>query len=139
MAEIGETQNDSDLGMDVTPLVSKGRQVIRSYGSGGFKVNDAAFTGTILIAGDHTQSLAISTLADVTISLLAPLIASDPKPEILIVGTGSRMEQVSSALRQELRTHGIMVECMDTGAACRTYNVLIGEDRRVSALLMAIG
>ncbi|MGH6796969.1 MAG: MTH938/NDUFAF3 family protein, partial [Roseiarcus sp.] len=59
--------------------------------------------------------------------------------EILLLGCGPRMAPVPPALRQGLRVAGIVVDAMDTGAACRTYNVLLSEDRRVAAALLALG
>jgi len=55
---------------------------------------------------------------------------------ILLLGLGRRMETLAGALRAELRRAGIAVEAMDTGAACRTYNVLLAEDREVAAALI---
>jgi uncharacterized protein len=58
--------------------------------------------------------------------------------ELLLVGTGGRMAQIDRTLRQALRADGVVVEVMDTGAACRTYNVLMAEGRRVAAALIAV-
>ena len=54
----------------------------------------------------------------------------------LLLGCGARMMPVSPTLRQALKSVGISLEAMDTGAACRTYNVLLAEDRRVAAALL---
>jgi uncharacterized protein len=56
----------------------------------------------------------------------------------LILGLGPRFLMVPAELRQALKGHGIAVEAMDTGAACRTFNVLLAEDRRVAAALIAL-
>jgi uncharacterized protein len=58
--------------------------------------------------------------------------------EILLLGCGPRMELVTKAMRQPLRDAGIVVEPMDTGAAARTFNVLLSEERRVAAALIAV-
>ena len=58
--------------------------------------------------------------------------------ELLLIGTGARMTRVDRALRQALRADGVVIEPMDTGAACRTYNVLMAEGRRVAAALIAV-
>ena len=65
---------------------------------------------------------------------------ADPglKIEILLLGCGGQMELVDPALRAQLRNSGISIEPMDTGAACRTYNVLANENRKVAATLIAI-
>jgi uncharacterized protein len=58
--------------------------------------------------------------------------------EVLLLGTGTRHEFVPPSLRRRLRDAGIVIDTMDTGAACRTYNVLVAEDRRVAAALIAL-
>ena len=69
---------------------------------------------------------------------LAPIVAAAPAVELLILGLGPRFLPVPAALRQALKDQGIALEAMDTGAACRTYNVLLAEDRRVAAALIAL-
>lgn len=69
---------------------------------------------------------------------LAPLLAVDPQVEILLFGGGTQMTPVDPAVRAHLREAGIVVEPMDTGAACRTYSILAAEARRVAAALIAI-
>ena len=71
---------------------------------------------------------------DITAASLAPVI--DAGIQILLLGCGRQMLPVPSALREELRAHGVVIDAMDTGAACRTYNVLLAEDRRVAAALL---
>ncbi len=121
--------------MDVTPLIPADRQVIDSYGAGGFHVSGAAYTGAILVFPDGTQPWPVTELAEVTVESLRPVVEHG-HIEILLLGCGRRMQPVQSALRQALRQAGIVVDAMDTGAACRTYNVLLAEDRRVAAALL---
>ena len=66
------------------------------------------------------------------------LLASDPVPQILLIGCGQGAAMISPALRQALRAAGAVIDAMDTGAACRTYNVLLAEERRVAAALIAV-
>ncbi|MEE2624090.1 MAG: MTH938/NDUFAF3 family protein [Verrucomicrobiota bacterium] len=68
----------------------------------------------------------------------AEVIGAEPKPEILLLGSGAGSALLPEALRSEMRAAGIIIECMNTGAACRTFNVLMGEDRRVAAALFAV-
>jgi uncharacterized protein len=69
---------------------------------------------------------------------LTPLITESSRAAILLVGCGKHAELLPAALRSRLRDLGIAAEAMDTGAACRTYNVLIAEDRSVAAALIAV-
>jgi uncharacterized protein len=121
--------------VDVTPLIPADRQVIDSYGAAGFHVSGAAYEGAILVFPDRTQPWAVTALAEVTVESLAPVIAHG-NVEILLLGCGRRMQPASRALRQALRAAGIVVDTMDTGAACRTYNILLSEERRVAAALL---
>ena len=64
------------------------------------------------------------------------MFSAEPPIEILLIGSGAAFELAPPALRQALGARSIALECMDTGAACRTYNVLMAEDRRVAAALI---
>lgn len=57
-------------------------------------------------------------------------------PEVLLLGTGARQRFPHPRLYRALTDAGIGVECMDTPAACRTYNILVAEDRRVVAAIL---
>ena len=124
--------------MDVTPLIPAGRQVIDSYGARSFHVSGAGYDGAILVFPDKTESWPVAALADVTAESLRPVIEHGGV-EILLLGCGRRMQPVRPALRQALRQAGIIVDAMDTGAACRTYNILLAEERRVAAALLPAG
>jgi uncharacterized protein len=124
--------------MDVTPLIPADRQVIEAYGPSGFRVSGVAHQGAILVFPDATRAWAPETVAEVDAASLAAVVAHGGV-EILLVGCGRRMALLSKELRAKLRQSGIVVDAMDTGAACRTYNVLLAEDRRVAAALLPAG
>ena len=125
--------------MDVTPLIPAGRQVIESYGRIGFRVSGIAYEGAILVFPDATVPWeGTAVFADLNDTSLAPVMARGGV-EILLVGCGKRMLPLARSLRAQLREAGIVVDTMDTGAACRTYNVLLAEDRRVAAALLPAG
>ena len=120
--------------LDVTPLVARDRQVIESYGASGFRVSGIAYDSAILVLPQATLRWPVVTFAEVTFAGLAAVV--DAGVQILLLGCGNKMMLVPPALRQELRGRGVVVDAMDTGAACRTYNVLLAEDRRVAAALL---
>lgn len=120
--------------MELTPVTPSGRQVIESYGRRGFRVAGIAYAGPILVFPDATLDWEVAGIEAVSAETLRPVIERC-STEILLLGCGSRMTPVPAAVRQALRAAGIGLEPMDTGAACRTYNVLLGEDRRVAAAL----
>src|SRR5258708_5843864 len=124
--------------MDVTPLIPAGRQIIESYGPTGFRVSGKLFPASILVFGDRVEPWPVTALAEATLERFAPVTAHGGV-EILLLGCGQRMGQVPLALRHGLRAGGITLDAMDTGAACRTYNVLLGEERRVAAALIRLG
>jgi uncharacterized protein len=126
--------------MDVIPLVpQQDRQIVQAYGKGGFRVSDTGWTGAIIVFPVRTVSWNVTGLADLTIDAFATVgEASDPPIELLLIGTGPRMVLLPSKLRADLRALGFGIDVMDTGAACRTYNVLIGEERRVAAALLPV-
>ena len=124
--------------MDVTPLVPSGRQVIESYGAYGFKIGGAVHDGSVLVFPDRTLAWAVTDIDDLTFESLAPVAAPEAGVEILLLGCGPRLTLVPGALRDQLRQAGVVVDPMDTGAACRTFNVLLAEERRVAAALVAV-
>ena len=124
--------------MDLTPVIPSGRQVIESYGPGGFRVSGRAFATSILIFPDQTLAWNVRDAAAINAGDLAPVLAHGGI-EILLLGCGAQLLQVAPELRQTLRAAGIGVDPMDTGAACRTYNVLMAEGRPVAAALIRPG
>lgn len=122
---------------DVTPLIPAGRQVVDSYGRNGFHVSGVAYEGAILVTAEATAAWPVRSLAEVTLESFNILFGRGI--EILLLGCGARMAPVPVALRVALKAKGIVVDVMDTGAACRTYNVLLAEERRVAAALLPPG
>ena len=121
--------------MDLVPLRPAGRQLIERYGPTGFRVAGVIHRGPILVFPERTLAWTATCAAAVTWESLMPVVEHGAV-QILLIGLGSRVEAPASALRAELRRAGIAVEAMDTGAACRTYNVLLAEDRQVAAALI---
>jgi len=124
--------------MNLTPVIPSGRQVIESYGASGFRVTGVAHPTSILVFPDATLPWPVVEVGAVSAETLKPILEHGGV-EILLLGCGARMVPVPPDLRQELRAAGMTVDAMDTGAACRTYNVLMAEDRRVAAALIRLG
>jgi uncharacterized protein len=118
--------------MELTQVVQPGRQVIERYGPAGFHISGAIYLGPVLVFPEQTREWAG---AAASVEALAPVLAHGGV-ELLVLGLGRRMVPVAAGLRAALKTRGIAVEAMDTGAACRTYNLLLAEDRRVAAALL---
>ena len=109
-----------------------GPQIIERYGAAGFRVSGVTFAGPVLVFPERTI---LWENPAPTVEGLAPVIA-EGGIELVILGLGRRGAPAAPALRAALKAHGIGVEAMDTGAACRTYAVLLAEDRRVAAALL---
>ena len=118
--------------MELTQIAPLGRQIIERYGASGFRISGTVHLGPVLVFPDRTLSWVDAAL---TSESLAPIVEHGGI-EILLLGLGRRMAPVAAELRSWLRQAGIAVEPMDTGAACRTYNVLLGEERRIAAALL---
>jgi len=121
--------------MELTPLVPVGRQVIERYGPSGFRVAGVIYRGSVLVFPDRTLPWAAASAASITAESLMPVVKHGGV-QILLLGLGRTMGMIPPPLRSALRAAGIVLEPMDTGAACRTYNVLLAEDRRVAAALL---
>jgi uncharacterized protein len=126
--------------MDVTPLIPQGRQIIEGYGDDGFRISGRRIEGSVLVFPDKAVPWPVSEIGALSLGSLDEIGTAGRagSVELLLVGTGARMAQIDRGLRQALRADGVVIEVMDTGAACRTYNVLMAEGRRVAAALIAV-
>lgn len=122
--------------MDVTPLVRSGQQIIQSYKGGGFRVSGEVYSGAVIVLPSKTQLWAAAM--PLTLSHFQPLTAMAGDIDVLLIGTGASMVMIPSVLRQQLKEERLIADIMDTGAACRTYNVLMAEGRRVAAALLPV-
>jgi uncharacterized protein len=115
-----------------------GAYPIDAYGAGGFSFAGMTHRGSILVMPSGILAWDVSEPAQIDANSLAALFAeSAGSVEHLLVGTGTSFVPLAPALRQLLRARGIVGEPMATGAAARTYNILLGEKRRVAAALIA--
>lgn len=124
--------------MEFTPSAPAGLQVIQAYGDGGFRIAGAVFRTPVLVLPNATVPWAVTKTEEATPENLEPIIAFAPAVEILVLGGGAHSAVVDSVTGEILRGQGIALEAMPTGAACRTYNVLLAEDRRVAAALIPV-
>jgi uncharacterized protein len=126
--------------LDLTPLIPSGRQIVESYGDGRFRVTGQLHQSAILVFPDRTLVWPVTSAGEASLENLEPILAAgrEHKLELLLFGQGPRMLLVPPALRQGLREAGTVLEPMDTGAACRTYNVLMAEGRLVAAALIPV-
>ena len=116
-----------------------GRAAIDAYGAGGFRFADLSHRGSLLCLPSGMYAFAPTRFAEIDALALAPVLAErEDGISFLLIGCGPRIERVPEALRARFRAAGIGIDAMDTGAACRTYNVMLGERRPVAAALLAV-
>ncbi|MCH9807706.1 MAG: hypothetical protein K0U74_08250 [Alphaproteobacteria bacterium] len=111
---------------------------IDAYGNWGFRFADMSHRGSLLCLPSGHYGWEASSMADVSLDTLGLLLKDAGEIEVLLLGTGAKQIFPGPELRQALQDHGIAVEAMATGAAARTYNVLLGEQRAVAAALIAV-
>jgi uncharacterized protein len=123
---------------EMTPKGAAGRQRIDSYGGGGFRVGGSHHQGSIIVLPDRTLPWAVVAAAEIDEASLAPLLAAGTAVEVLLIGCGRTFVSPPPGLAMGLKGHGLALEWMDTGGACRTFNVLLMDERRVAAALIAV-
>jgi len=118
--------------MKFTEDYATGINVVRSYDSSGIVINTTSYSQSLIVSSnsliENWPLQQISGLNTDTLSLLLEL-----EPEVIVIGTGNRLEFPTPQAYSSIINQGIGIEFMDSGAACRTYNILISENRRVVA------
>jgi len=111
---------------------------IDAHGGGGFRFAGLSHRGSLLCLPDGIWAWPVAAPADLSDDLLAPVFARVDDLDFFILGTGAAPWTVPEALRLRFREAGISLDAMTTGAAVRTYNVMLMEGRRLGAGLIAI-
>lgn len=111
---------------------------IDAYGTGGFRFAEMSHRGSLLCLPSGMHAWPLTSAAEFSAQAFEPVFAEAEAIEILLVGTGPDIVFFPEALRWRFRDLKIVVDAMPTGAAARTWNVLLAEDRRVAAALIAV-
>ena len=112
------------------------RQVIQSYGDGGFKISGLDHAGSVIVTALKTQSWNLASIAEIDVKEFCGKVKSLGELNVLLLGTGTSTLAPNPKLGANLQNLGISLEIMDTGAACRTFNVLVAEERLIAAALI---
>lgn len=120
--------------MEISLHQPKSALIIESYGATGFRISGVEHQGGVMLKAEACAPWLGADALDQT-ALLAAREFLDGC-EVVLVGTGKRTQFMPPSQRAALRAAGLVIEVMDTGAACRTYNVLLGDGRKVGALLL---
>ena len=115
-----------------------GTAVIEAYGNGGFRFAGMSHRGSLLCLPDGIWAWPVRSAAELCEDTLAPILAQSAQLDVVLIGTGRDLWVMPDSLRQQFRALQISADPMPTGAAVRTYNVLVAERRRVAAALIAV-
>jgi len=114
---------------------------IEAYGSGGFRFAGMSHRGSLLCLPNGIWASPVTSAGEIDEAVLA-LALKPATPEAAVdhflIGTGKDLLAMPAPLREAFRARRIVLESMSTGAAVRTYNILLGERRRIGALLVAV-
>jgi uncharacterized protein len=111
---------------------------IEAYGKGGFAFAEMSHRGSLLCLPDAIWAWPVTRAADIDKASLQRVFAAADGIDTLIIGTGTEVWLPPSSLREALRAVKVVLDPMQTGPAIRTYNIMIGERRRVAAALIAV-
>lgn len=123
--------------MDVTPLVKEGAKIIQGYTDGSFRISGEVFDKPVIVFEDKVIHWEVPLNVDDLQGKDGDLLLEySEDADVFLLGTGKTLQFPPKEFRQHLKSKGMHLEVMDTGAACRTYNVLMAEGRRVAAALL---
>ena len=117
--------------MQLTEITFDGATPIDGYGPGFFRVAGEVVEGPMLVTVTSARSWG-------GYDDTAPLLELANEIDVLFIGTGAETAHVPTAFREKLEEAGLGVEAMNSPAACRTYNVLLSEGRRVALAALAV-
>ena len=122
----------------IDPDVPAGRQVVQSYGAGRFRISDVVIDGSALVFPDRAAAWDVRDASTITLDSLQEVLSAEPAIDVLFIGCGDVYVDEPPSLRASLRERGIVLEWMDTAPACRTWNVVVADDRRIALALIAM-
>ena len=123
--------------MEFTEINSSEDAFVAGYGDGGFRMGDSRFEGSMMITPEGFYPWDVSDKADISLDNLVPILDASGI-EIIVIGLGPNMAFLAKDIRAAFEEKKLAVEAMDTGAAARTYNLLLQEGRLVAAAFIAI-
>jgi len=112
--------------------------LIDAYGNGGFRFAGLSHRGSLLCLPSGIWAWPPATATEIDEAALLPVFAEATAIELFLLGVGTGMWLLPEALRRQFKDHRVVIEVMTTGAAVRTYNIVLGENRRVGAGLIAV-
>ena len=112
--------------------------LIDAHGGGGFRFDGMSHRGSLLCLPHGIWASGVTCATEVDLAALSLAFAADTVIDHFLIGTGKDAFPLPQPMRDAFRARRIVLEAMTTGAAVRTYNILLGERRRIGALLIAV-
>ena len=112
--------------------------LIDAYGNGGFRFGDMSHRGSLLCLPDGVWAWPVKDASEVSAAVLELVFARGEVLDVFLIGAGRDPWSIPERLRERFRALGVSVDAMPTGPAVRTYNILLAENRRVGAGLIAV-
>ena len=134
---VGQRPDQRAGGIELVPAHFPGRAPIDTYGNGGFRFADMSHRGSILCLPSGIYGWDVEQPDNFTSTTFKRLL-NEEGFDVLLVGTGHDLTPLPAVLKEKLLARGIRADVMSTGAAARTYNVLLAEGRAVAAALLAV-
>ena len=125
-------------GIEIREAHFPGRAPIDAYGNGGFRFADMSHRGSILCLPSGIPGWDLQEGDPLAVSAFDRIMAEASSIEVLLVGTGANLKPLPAALKAALKARGISSDPMSTGAAVRTFNIMLAESRAVAAALIAV-
>lgn len=123
---------------DVTPSIVTGAKTLDSYGPGRFTVSGKLIKGSIILSAQSLIKWDVNNFSELTIDSFNEFLILDENIEVLLFGCGEKTQLVPHDIRDHIKQAGITLDFMTTGAAARTYNIMLSEGRQVAAALIAL-
>ena len=125
-------------GIEIRDAHFPGRAPIDAYGNGGFRFADMSHRGSLLCLPSGVHGWELQEGEPLTVASLMKVLAEASEIEVLLVGTGANLKPIPAEVKAALKAKGIASDPMSTGAAVRTFNIMLAESRAVAAALIAV-
>ncbi|CDN53769.1 Hypothetical protein RG1141_CH14210 [Neorhizobium galegae bv. officinalis bv. officinalis str. HAMBI 1141] len=125
-------------GIEIRDAHFPGRAPIDAYGNGGFRFADMSHRGSLLCLPSGIHGWELQEGEPLTVASLMKVLAESNEIEVLLVGMGANLKPIPADVKAALKAKGIASDPMSTGAAVRTFNIMLAESRAVAAALIAV-
>ncbi len=125
-------------GLEIRDAHYPGRAPLDAYGDGGFRFAEMSHRGSLLCVPSGIYGWNLKKPSEFSQEAFEKVLEEQDDIEVLLVGTGPDLLPLPADLKAMFREAGILADPMSTGAAVRTYNVLLSEERAVAAALLAV-